>query len=356
VSPFNYPTDVIPVLREAWQDWFPRDGDIVPLPADERLREILEVAYHASFTTEEQRQTAIAITVCEPAEADRKVELSYPRAFSVDEIRRLAPTARVLPLGVRVGSPPEIWGLCEYAYGQLSVKIEGPGALAAGRNWRNIVSLRAGQIQLQRGIPFDLIIQLFAGVSEELWRGINFPGCSWDPTRSLYPSDVLDVIQRIAAGGHGGTVIVVPEHARGDGAWRSIFRIKYACDDASLWPLLLEVVSGFDEPTLGRREFAEARVASALEAIADLAAVDGAVILTDRLRLLGFGAEVVGDVVHDQVRRDSGESVPIDSFGTRHRSACRFAARYAPGIVFVCSQDGGARCVRSVDGHVTMWP
>src|SRR5258708_29559008 len=136
------------------------------------------------------------------------------------------------------------------------------------------------------------MIRLFAQVSEELWRGSDWPGGSWHPPTVLYPGYVLDIVQEIGARGHGGTVIFVPEHARNDAAWRNLVRIKYACDDASLWPLMREVVGGFDEKTLGRRELVEARVSSALRAIADLAAVDGAVVLTGHLRILGFGPEV----------------------------------------------------------------
>jgi hypothetical protein len=65
--------------------------------------------------------------------------------------------------------------------------------------------------------------------------------------------------------------------------------------------------------------------------IAGLTAVDGAVILTDRLRLLGFGAEVLTEAKKiESVRAavselaDNFTEVPLSAFGTRHRSTFGF--------------------------------
>lgn len=60
-------------------------------------------------------------------------------------------------------------------------------------------------------------------------------------------------------------------------------------------------------------------------------AVDGALVLTKRFQLVGFGGEVLGEKPVNEVFRaiDLNGTVTqremADSFGTRHRSACRFA-------------------------------
>ena len=96
--------------------------------------------------------------------------------------------------------------------------------------------------------------------------------------------------------------------------------------------------------------------------VAGLAAVDGAVVMTRRFELLGFGGEISGELepVH-AVRKAidlEGESTLEEStqgVGTRHRSAYRLAAALPDVLLVVVSQDGDARFVRNKDGRVTGW-
>jgi len=97
--------------------------------------------------------------------------------------------------------------------------------------------------------------------------------------------------------------------------------------------------------------------------LAGLTAVDGAVILTDRLRLLGFGAEMLTAAKKiESVRSARSEfadkytEVPLSAFGTRHRSAFRFCSSFEPSVAFILSQDGGVKAVRQVGRHLVMWP
>jgi hypothetical protein len=97
--------------------------------------------------------------------------------------------------------------------------------------------------------------------------------------------------------------------------------------------------------------------------IASLTAVDGAVILTDTLRIIGFGAEVIApaagtDTVHVALTAQGDESHPVafTEFGTRHRSAYRFAAGLENSVAFVLSQDGGIKAVRQVGPRLLLWP
>jgi Probable sensor domain DACNV len=97
--------------------------------------------------------------------------------------------------------------------------------------------------------------------------------------------------------------------------------------------------------------------------LAGLTVVDGAVILTDRLRLLGFGAEVLtASKKIESVRSarsvlaDKYTEVPLSAFGTRHRSAFRFCSSLEPSVAFIMSQDGGVKAVRQVGRHLVMWP
>ena len=96
--------------------------------------------------------------------------------------------------------------------------------------------------------------------------------------------------------------------------------------------------------------------------IADLTYVDGAVLMTDRLELLGFGVEISGGLpeVSTVARaRDlpgtEREQVRTDRVGTRHRSAYRLCHALRDALVVVVSQDGGLRFVRWHHDAVTYW-
>ncbi len=97
--------------------------------------------------------------------------------------------------------------------------------------------------------------------------------------------------------------------------------------------------------------------------IASLTNVDGAVVLTDTLRIIGFGAEVTasfpgGDKVHvaHTAKVTETKEVRFAEYGTRHRSAFRFVASMEPSVGFIMSQDGGVKAVKQVGSKLVMWP
>jgi hypothetical protein len=85
-------------------------------------------------------------------------------------------------------------------------------------------------------------------------------------------------------------------------------------------------------------------------AVAGLTAVDGAVVLTDRYELLGFGAKIVRRKGWPQVEQVTiTEPVvgakpqlvhPEQLGGTRHFSAAQFIQDQRDSVALVASQDG----------------
>jgi hypothetical protein len=121
---------------------------------------------------------------------------------------------------------------------------------------------------------------------------------------------------------------------------------------------VLQVLESFAE----RERECDDAAKDAARFIASLTAVDGAVVLTDTLRIIGFGAEVIAsaaatDTVHIAQTAQGDESRPIafTEFGTRHRSAYRFAAGMQNSVAFVLSQDGGIKAVRQVGPRLLLW-
>ena len=79
-----------------------------------------------------------------------------------------------------------------------------------------------------------------------------------------------------------------------------------------------------DDPTLTEIDESFYEIA---HLFADMMAVDGALVLTKRLEVVGFGGEVLGERAVSEVFRSldleglSTEREMADSLGTRHRSA-----------------------------------
>jgi hypothetical protein len=131
------------------------------------------------------------------------------------------------------------------------------------------------------------------------------------------------------AHGRGGSLLVVPSSNR---SWREsiVQPIPYAVSSPAC-------------------EFAAMNDA-VVNAIAGLSAVDGAVVLTDRYELLGFGAKIVRRKGWPQVEQVA-MSEPVEAAvpvlvhpeqlgGTRHLSAAQFVQDQRDSVALVASQDG----------------
>ena len=97
---------------------------------------------------------------------------------------------------------------------------------------------------------------------------------------------------------------------------------------------------------------------------ADLASVDGALVLGPDLTLIGFGAHITySDPIDVRVLRvrefleRTGEVASLRTLGTRHNSAARFCWNVPATIGFIVSQDGIVTCLHREVGAdaLTMW-
>jgi hypothetical protein len=106
----------------------------------------------------------------------------------------------------------------------------------------------------------------------------------------------------------------------------------------------------------------DAALFEAAHLVADLTHVDGAVVMTTGLDVLGFGGEIAGDLPEiSRVMRARDlegmerEWVRTDRVGTRHRSAYRLCHVLRDALAVVVSQDGGLRFIRWHKDAVTYW-
>ena len=102
-----------------------------------------------------------------------------------------------------------------------------------------------------------------------------------------------------------------------------------------------------------------------MQRLAQLSAVDGALILTRELELVAFGAKLhvpnkwTGKTLEgpDGFGYPSRNAFAAQRYGTRHNSAINFAAECEGSTVFVISQDGPIRAfIRFNEDTVLYWP
>jgi hypothetical protein len=185
---------------------------------------------------------------------------------------------------------------------------------------------------------------------------------------------------------HGGTLIVVPDYITAkDTRLTDRIVIKYPIAYDRGWPLLLDALLNhrcyYDlyfpaskRNSISAKSFAdlhyldmerqeiEEALSDSVKFVASLGGVDGAIVMTTKHRVLGFGAEVIASspsLTHVALAQDAegnkSRLLPVDSYGTRHRSTFRFCSSFEDAVAFVVSQDGSVKAVRRSGPHVLVW-
>lgn len=354
-----------------------------------------------------------------PPDGLHRLLFTKARPFTEHELRRLSPAAKYHRslIGVENGPDLAIWGILQsgprwldVARGgrrslstlpenKLVVRVTGPGRVAVASGGTTLGEIRGGQITAPASDMFEStwLPAMFAAEREELWElhaadrdeAEARPGAEpWAPldrdvTRILSQQMVKRIIATIRSAHHGGTVVILPPD-RADDARRSVLRLKYDFEDAeprrrfrtlirgAMRALATSQGASATSGTVGWDEYRASHsphLASLDEAVfevshlvAALADVDGAVVMTKRFEVLGFGAEIAGDFPDCRtvmraldIEGSAREEEHVDGVGTRHRSAYRLASREREALVIVISQDGTVRFVRWLDGAVTYW-
>ncbi|MGI8539220.1 MAG: putative sensor domain DACNV-containing protein [Rubrobacteraceae bacterium] len=355
-----------------------------------------------------------------PPSGLHKLEFDKPRPFDENEIRRLSPAAdfyRAM-LGVKEDEDGVlcIWGIVysgprwiETTQGgrsespplppTLVVHATTQGALEVYRGSEFLAKLDGGRLL---GAQMDVfasnwMLDEFREVVDEI-SALHIVARSrareaWAPldpelTHSIGQHALRRMISVLRDSRHGATLVFVPlESVREFSRENGFVSFKYRFADerprhrfrtllVEIMNRLAEVHGRGDEPAYTRdvgwdeyRESEDTKIAELDEAVfevahlvASLAATDGAVVMSKRYELLGFGAEISGslpDVTTVERALDlEGERTmeeDTENVGTRHRSAYRLAGALPEAVVVVVSQDGSVRFVTQKNGVVTYW-
>jgi hypothetical protein len=408
---YAYPPDLARYVAANWPSATPLT---VPIAV---LEHVLSVAFQASLMSEEGRPSRfrLLLTPLEalpesgvPNEGVLRLRFDPSRPLDANELRRLSPSApfETSLIGAHVERDQlRIWGIAHSGPAWLAPNWGGRSLVP---NWTfdpiihvtapgKIAVRSAGKLigAIERGLVVDATLDvfdsewlkvMFAREREEVRAKHDALQAGTASPTAVKPSLVGRVgqhmikrtVQLIRDGRHGGMILVVGGEIDQHGLRGLRLKYRLGQDEPAqryqtLLFQILEAVSAATPKTLvGWSDFAldpspqfeklEQSVFEWSRVMANLAAIDGAVVIDKRFGLIGFGAEVSAELsapaaVHRALDNEGEDRVAddIENVGTRHRAAYRFVNEHPGGLAIVISQDGGVSFVANRNGEVVFW-
>lgn len=347
-----------------------------------------------------------------------RIVFREPRVFHEHELLKLTPASEFESSLIGIRHDPaeglQIWGLINSGTrwtqafqggskavipmpDSLVLDITGPGSMRVYRGSHILAQLSAGRIIMPHmNVLHSQWIAKGMGEFENETRESHFRSRrSADETWAtvsenflarLYEQVFKRIISSIRNMKHGGSIIVSPRSlTQMITSPNPYIFIKYIFRDEEpvrrLHWLTISVMnelarhygsSGEEGKVVGWSEYVAAMSKTLLELgealfeyarfIANLAAVDGTVVLTKSLDLVGFAGVIKGTFSKEDTTARAldaeGEQRVYDrpeGVGTRHLSAYHFCKEIPDALAIVLSQDGNASLVKWMDGFVTSW-
>jgi hypothetical protein len=407
-----YPPDLARYVVANW----PSEHALTISP--EHLEEALVVAFQASLTTEETRPTRFRMLLTPPERLPEsgtptqgvlRLRFDAPRALNADELRRLAPAVpfETALIAVHVDDGKlRVWGLAHSGPAWLAptwggrsvvpnwtfdpiIHVSGPGQIAVRCAGKLIGAI-------ERGLVVDATLDVF----ESEWLPAMFARerehvrAAHDARQAKVQSPtsaehslvgkvgqhmLRRAIQIVRGARHGGLFLVLDTHD-GMRPLPSSLHVKYRLhqDEPShryqslLLRILEAVAAATTKPSVGWVDFAsnesplfanlEQEVFELSRVLANLTAIDGALVLDKRFGVLGFGVEVSAELPAPRrvwraldAEGTQRQVEDVENVGTRHRAAYRFVSEHPGGLAVVVSQDGGVTFVAKLDAEVVFW-
>ena len=322
--------------------------ELAPLPDTASIEAIIDAAFWTSLRREEGFLPKISLAFVSPADSPNALIFETSLSLDSSVLTRVAPAVERPGIHLAVWREQEelsVWGVIRTVPILCFVlEVAAPGLLVIkhhsgeeSEKFTNVAVLEGDQIKVvdERVVSFP-----DRPVVPRPLLGFDSPS-SW-----VHPFNIIvEIAVSMRAHGRGGALLIVPA---GTDSWR----------ESILQPMQYSVLPPFSELGLLSRQVLndtsrrvwQGALGSAIDAIAGLTAVDGAVLLTDQYDLLGFGAKIArrrGSAQIEQVLMtepiEGGAAVlvhPERLGGTRHLSAAQFVQDQRDAVALVASQDG----------------
>lgn len=379
------------------------------IPSANAIAKILEIAFYASMESEEGRPIKFRIGFLHPDSLDHLekpklgqhwLPFDQQKRYSISEVRRLAPAldytrsficvqedaSLISGILTATGDHVHLETLTKFQGFPLpeifNVVVTGAGELDLNIGASSLIEFRQGSLRIRQqfygaGDLGHVENQLHDEAVQKLPPAARDHFAEMD-LLTPYPEFLARILFLMEQRRHGGSLLIVPNQKISD---LLCLRIKYpfAQDSSTVWNLCVSwcttnMLAHLDDPENGDRE-ASGRpdenpeypqqifesIMRFAEFTATLSGVDGAVVISERLDLIGFGAEITsiaGDVTEVTMHDDYtglGEVQNVEDNGMRHRSVYRFCQHVPGSTGIIVSQDGGIKIVKSMAGVVHVW-
>ncbi|MBF0148315.1 MAG: response regulator [Magnetococcales bacterium] len=344
------------------------------------IRSLMETVFLAGLNREEDQPVMPNVLFMDrgyPINLNRKKKIEYQtleleksQPFTIDALVKLArgfdPENTVLAVCPQKNEPRnlEIWGavfqedngprlhpMIHHAPPEnfLSVFSNRAGSLVVSWGNRVLARFHAGHFSLPGSSSFEtsLIGQALFKTVRNHAEFVQYGEIYW----SRYRNFIQRLLVEIGRGGFGGIVIWVPDH--NDHRPMLSLVTRYRLTNAIEASRLLGgyCASRREEQGKGKKKRKEMRemarrVLFHARRMAHLSRVDGALILSHRLRPLSFGTMLSAQRWRGRTQYcldDHGADrvdVDLEKYGTRHASAVNLVGAYPGVVAFVISQDG----------------
>ncbi|NVO86328.1 putative sensor domain DACNV-containing protein [Hymenobacter terrestris] len=403
-----YPGTLAPELLARWP------GAAGSLPPRPELEHFISVAYQASLLHEEGQPVRCWLVLSalrelptgSAAGGTYVLELAAPRPYEEQEIRRLSPALRspgsVLAVRTDAAAGLLIWGMLRghfpgspvgadptpadpAAPQTLLLEVCGPGNLVFYHGHERVLTLQNGHVEGHGFVEYPL-----AWSRGRFMENIDVLRPQLAAAAIATPPDLMPflgelahhvtrrVVSRVRASGHGGMLAYVPTasvpRCVGPAATlRPKYPVRLPGEAHHYNGLQVAIIARLAE--LGDVSWARyqragdarllelaAAIGQYADLLADLMTVDGALVVTKQLAVVGFGIEVYAPkLALTQVYRAQNANATqlqveaADRGGTRHRAAYRLCLAEPESMAIVISQDGGVRFVQAQEGKVVFW-
>ena len=409
------------LAKQLWPTWVAKANSRFGIDSRDALGRVLSVAYQASLLHEEGRPVTCRVALCPETDLHpavlapysfRALKLCRPRPFDEQEIRRLSPAATFYRTLIAVTWSEargfEISALVNTGEWSRDLHTDLPGMIHPIPEWL-IIHVRApGNLVIHLGS--ERLATLMNGRIEEhvfnvfstnwMQRHLNAAAtdCANPPslrqdTGITFRSDlreILDVsffrrvIRIIRDRRVGGTLVIGPRKLSDQllepgGALTAKYRVQV--EDSStgylnllenLFSRLATIAQNKNENSVGWLEFLKwndeipySFSSSYLDTagwLADMAAVDGCLLLDSQFMVLGYGVEIrvqgiENEIVYRALDLEASVTIPesAEHAGTRHRTAYRLCRDFPEYLAVVVSQDGAVRFIANHRDQVTYW-
>jgi hypothetical protein len=413
LRPNAYPPDLARYVEAHWPA-----GASLTVPSG-LLHDALSAAFQASLMVEEARPTRFRLLLTAPDQLPEsgvpnhgvlRLKLDHSRPLNADELRRLAPAVpfeTALIVAHADQGKLRIWGVAHSGPAWLAptsggrsvvpkwtydpiIHVTAPGNVAVRCAGQLIGAIERGQLVDATLDVFESewLPAMFAREREEIRTQHAARQATVASPTAVDHSLVGKVsqqmlrraIQLVRNSAHGGLILVLNTERGAAEASLHGLRLKYTFvqDEPShryrtlLLRILEEVAATTSQESVSWSDFAlnesaqfaelEQAVFEMSRVMANLAAIDGALVLDKRFGILGFGAEVSAELpTPEHVWRaldaegQERQAEDPENVGTRHRAAYRFVNDHPDGLAVVISQDGGVSFVARREEQIVFW-